>query len=107
MLLGATAGSLAAVILGFDRASMDAGLYAYNGALTGLCLATFHHGSDDDPGVCVCSVLSMPFRLCSECGSKYCGIGSGAAFRGGGQYRAALFARSPCVTLTLRYLLLG
>lgn len=40
--LGAVAGTLAALTLGFDRAAIRAGLFGFNGALCGAGLATFY-----------------------------------------------------------------
>jgi hypothetical protein len=49
-LLGVVVSTLTAVCLGFDPSSIASGLFGYNGALVGACLAHFHYGSDADYG---------------------------------------------------------
>mmetsp|Transcript_32323 Transcript_32323/g.84582 ORF Transcript_32323/g.84582 Transcript_32323/m.84582 type:complete len:965 (+) Transcript_32323:231-3125(+) len=49
MVLGTVAGTATAMAFEMDAASIDSGLFGYNGALVGVCLAHFHYGSDLDP----------------------------------------------------------
>jgi urea transporter len=50
-IVGLVASTGTAMLLGFDKGSISAGLFGYNGILTGMAMALFHFGSKDNPSL--------------------------------------------------------